>query len=319
VELKATAMGTSVEFVAFTNPDVDEVAAKAAFQAALDEIARLERLMTSWRDDSEIGAINRAAGKPVSVSLETFTVIEKSQWIGKLSSGTFDITFETMSGLWKFGDAQDAEPKLPSATEVEAKRRLVDYRKVSLDRATRSVSIGDKQKISLGGIAKGYIVDRGADVLRKAKLSSFLVQAGGDLFGAGKKPDGSPWVSGIQDPRGPEDNYFATIELQDHAFSTAGDYARAYKIGGKRYHHIIDPRTGYPATASRSVTVWAPDAFLADAVDDAVFILGPEKGLELVESLEGVGAVIVDQHNKVWLSIRVRDQVTVAREPTDGP
>src|SRR5690606_7479134 len=117
---------------------------------------------------------------------------------------------------------------------------------------------------------------------------------GGDLFGSGKKADGSPWVSGIQDPRGPEGSFFATLELNNHAFSTAGDYARAYIKDGKRYHHIIDPRTGYPAAASRSVTIWANDATTADVLDDAVFILGPQKGLELVEKTPGAGAVIVD-------------------------
>jgi thiamine biosynthesis lipoprotein len=131
-----------------------------------------------------------------------------------------------------------------------------------------------------------------------ASLTDFLAQAGGDLYGAGHRPDGSPWVSGIRDPRGSEGTYFATLELTDHAFSTAGDYARAFFVGGKRYHHIIDPRTGYPATACRSVTVWAADALTADAVDDAVFILGPEKGLKLVESLPDVGAVVVDKDNK---------------------
>jgi len=112
--------------------------------------------------------------------------------------------------------------------------------------------------------------------------------------------------------------FFAVLELTDHAFSTAGDYARAYVVGGKRYHHIIDPKTGYPATACRSVTIWAPDATTADGVDDAVFILGPEQGLKLVESLDGVGAVIVDAKNHVFISERVKDKVKVLKQPTDA-
>src|SRR6185369_2201005 len=149
---------------------------------------------------------------------------------------------------------------------------------------------------------------------------SFFAQAGGDLFVQGKKPDGSAWKVGVRDPRGRDaTDFFAMLEVQDHAFSTAGDYERGFVKDGKRYHHIIDPRTGFPATASRSVTIWAADAFTADAIDDAVFILGPEKGLELVESIEGAGAVIVDQHNKVWISNRLRDRLHVLRPPTDGP
>jgi len=126
-------------------------------------------------------------------------------------------------------------------------------------------------------------------------------------------------VSGVQDPRGAQGEFFAVLELTDHAFSTAGDYARSYVVGGKRYHHIIDPKTGYPATACRSVTIWAPDATTADGVDDAVFILGPERGLKLVESLDGVGAVVVDERNRVFISERVKDRVKVLKPPTDAP
>jgi thiamine biosynthesis lipoprotein len=311
-------MGTSVTFVAFTNARVDEAAARAAMVRALEEMRRLETLMSEWRDDSEIGRVNAHAGEPVPVSPETLDVVQKGLWAGKISGGVFDITFQAMSGLWKFGSAQDAQPKLPSPAAVAAAKKLVDYRKVEVSAADRTVRLAKDQKIGLGGIAKGYIVDRAARVLREQGLDSFLVQAGGDLYGAGKKPDGSHWVSGIQDPRAPQGRYFATIDLDDHAFSTAGDYARSYVVGGKRYHHIIDPRTGYPATACRSVTVWAPDAFVADAVDDAVFILGPEKGLPLVESLDGVGVVIVDKKNHVIVSPRLEGKVHVLAEPTDG-
>jgi len=318
VELHETAMGTTVTFIAFTNARADEDGARAAMTHALDEMRRLEELMSEWRDDSEIGRVNARAGEAVAVSPETFEVVQKGLWAGKMSGGVFDITFQAMSGLWKFGSAQEQNPKLPSPAAVAAAKKLVDYRKVELSEADHSVRLGKNQKLGLGGIAKGYIVDRAARVLRDAGLDSFLVQAGGDLYGAGKKPDGYHWVSGIQDPRGPLGQYFATLDLDDHAFSTAGDYARSYVVAGKRYHHIIDPRTGYPATACRSVTVWAPDAFIADAVDDAVFILGPEKGLPLVQSLEGVGVVIVDHENRVIVSPRLEGKVHLLAEPTDG-
>src|SRR5208282_4730372 len=143
-------------------------------------------------------------------------------------------------------------------------------------------------------------------------------QAGGDLLTHGSKPDGSSWRAGIRDPRGPEGDYFAMMPVSDHAFSTAGDYERSYVVNGRRYHHIIDPRTGYPATASRSVTIWAKTALEADELDDAVFILGPEKGLALVEAQDGVGAVIVDAKNKVWVSKRLEGKLQVLRDPTDA-
>jgi thiamine biosynthesis lipoprotein len=243
-------------------------------------------------------------------------VLEKSRWSGDNFGGVFDITFHALGDLWKFGDAADAVPKLPDPKVVAERKKLVDYRKVKLDHEARTVTVPAGTKIDLGGIAKGYSVDRAAAVLRAAGLTSFIAQAGGDLYGAGRKPDGSPWVTGIKDPRGP--GFFAVIELTDRSFSTAGDYEHSFIVGGKRYHHIIDPRTGYPATASRSVTIWAPDAFTADAIDDAVFILGPEKGLPLVESLPDVGAVIVDKNNKVWISKRLTDKVHVTQPPSDG-
>jgi thiamine biosynthesis lipoprotein len=318
LELKEHAMGTSVTLVAFTSASHDEAALKGAFSSALAEVRRLEDLLSEWKPDTEIGALNRSAGEWVRVSPETLEVLDRGLWAGGLSEGTFDITFQAMSDVWKFGSASDATPVVPSAAAVAARRKLVDYRKVELDRAGGRARIGKGQAVGLGGIAKGYIVDRAARVLKRAGLTSFLLRAGGDLYGAGRKPDGSRWVSGIQDPRARTDDFFALLELEDHAFSTAGDYARSYVVGGKRYHHIIDPRTGYPATACRSVTVWSKDAVTADAVDDAVFILGPERGLALVETLDGVGAVIVDAQNKVHISPRLAGKVKIVHAPTDG-
>lgn len=319
VELIERAMGTEVTLVAFTEPHVGETATRQALRAAFTELVRLEQLMSEWRADSEVSRINQQAGQAVAVSPETYDVIAKAVWAGRISEGTFDISFMPLNELWRFGDAAEARPRLPSPRAVKQKLSLVDYRRIQLDPAERRVRIEPNMELGLGGIAKGYAVDRAAAVLRRHGLTSFLVQAGGDLYGAGRKPDGSPWVSGVQDPRGPRGSYFAIIELTDRAFSTAGDYARAYVVDGKRYHHILDPRTGYPARACRSVTIWAEDALLADAIDDAVFILGPKRGLALVESLEGAGAVIVDADNRVWLSERVKSKVRLVAEPTAGP
>jgi FAD:protein FMN transferase len=318
VDFQDVAMSTNVHFIAYTNAQVDSAQVRQAMTQALGEMKRLEAMLSEWRDDSEVGKINSNPEQWVHVGPETFAVISRALSEGKVSGGTFDITFQAMSDVWKFGSAADVTPRVPSKAEIARRRALVDYRTVELDPAARAVRLPKAHKIGLGGIAKGYIVDRAAFVLKQAGVQAFLVQAGGDLYGAGRKPDGSPWISAIRDPRGPEGSSFAAIELTDHAFSTAGDYARSYTIGNRRYHHIIDPRTGYPATASRSVTVWADDATTADAVDDAVFILGPEAGLKLVEATPGVGVVIVDKDNKVWVSSRLQGHVHVTRPPTDG-
>jgi thiamine biosynthesis lipoprotein len=311
-------MGTALDFIVYTNDDVDLAEAHAAIDRALLEIERLEAELSEWRESSDIGRVNHSEGTWINVSPETVNVIEKALWVARESKGTFDITFHSMGDLWKFGTAQSAKPEPPRPDEVRHHRSLVDYRRVEIDAKNGRVRIPKGRKIGLGGIAKGYIVDRAVAILKAAGLRSFMVQAGGDLYAAGRKPDGSHWTAGIRDPRGPEGDSFATLELEDHAFSTAGDYARAYVFNSKRYHHIIDPRTGYPATASRSVTIYAPDALTADMIDDAVFILGPEKGLALVNGLDGVGAVIVDAHNRVWVSPLLEGKAIIHKPPTDG-
>jgi thiamine biosynthesis lipoprotein len=319
VALDDHAMGTTVSIATFTTATLDEDAIRPKLRRALDEIRRLQGLMTTWTDTSEISRINAAAGKEaVAVGPETFAVIQKSLWIGKASGGLFDISFEAMKGLWKFDDG--ADDKIPAKDAIEEARKLIDYRQITIDKKARTVKLGKPgMRINLGGIAKGYAIDAAARVLGAEGIASFFAQAGGDLFVSGKKPDGSRFKVGIRDPRGKgATDYFALLEVEDHAFSTAGDYERTFVKDGKRYHHIIDPRTGYPATASRSVTVWARDAHTADAIDDAIFILGPEKGLELVESIDDCGAVIVDSANKVWISKRLENKVTILHQPTDG-
>jgi thiamine biosynthesis lipoprotein len=312
------AMGTHLAYASFTTPAIDAARLHALFDAATAEIRRIEKLMTTWDPASEVSRINAAAGRDaVAVGPETFDVIREALHASAISEGCFDITFETLHGVWKFD--QDLDPHPPAAADLKARLRYLGWRHVKLDEAAHTVKLDEQHvRIGLGGIAKGYAVDRAARVLLEGGVASFYVQAGGDLYTHGTKPDGVPWQAGIRDPRGPEGDYFAVMPVSDHAFSTAGDYERSYVVDGKRYHHIIDPRTGYPATASRSVTIWAPTALLADEIDDAVFILGPQKGLALVESLDGVGAVIVDAQNHVWTSKRLEGKVHGVHPPRDG-
>jgi thiamine biosynthesis lipoprotein len=315
VTRNGTAMGTAVRISVLTD---DEQGADRAIGAAFDEINRIEALMTTWKDDSEVSRINAAAGDhPVAVSDETLEVIEMAQRASQLSGGAFDITFYALHGLWKFDE--DMEQKLPDRAEVLRRLKLVDYRQVKVDHEKKTVFLTKKgMGIGLGGIAKGYAVDRAVGVLKRAGFGNAIVQAGGDLMCSGSK-NGGPWTAGIRDPRGGMNDVFATLKLIDHAFSTAGDYERYYFIGNKRYHHIIDPKTGFPATRSRSVTIYAPTALLADALDDAVFIMGWKKGIEMIESVEGVGAVVVDDHGKVHTSKRMVGQVQIMKQPTDAP
>jgi FAD:protein FMN transferase len=310
-----SAMGTQVRISIFTQ---DEQGADRAIAAAFAEIDRLEGLMTTWKPESEVSRINAAAGDhAIAVSDDTLAVIEMAQKAAALSGGAFDISFYALHGLWKFDE--DLEKKIPDRALLKKRIKLIDYRQLAVDHDAKTVFLKKKgMGIGLGGIAKGYAVDRAVAVLRKAGFANAIVQAGGDLMCSGSK-GGQPWTAGIRDPRGAAADVFATLKLVDHAFSTAGDYERFFFLEGKRYHHIIDPKTGFPAIRSRSVTVYAPSALLADALDDAVFILGWKKGLALIESIEDVGAVIVDDKGKIHLSKRMEGKVDVVRQPKNEP
>jgi thiamine biosynthesis lipoprotein len=312
------AMGTEATFTIWT---VDAARAERAFADAHAELERIERLMTDWerpgRAPSDIQRINAAAGKAaVEVSDETLDVIEQALVMSRRSGGAFDISFAVMRGLWKFDE--DLEPKVPPADEIARRRKLIDWRAIAVDRRAHTVKLRRAgMRIGLGGIAKGYAVDRCAAVLRSDGFDDFMVQAGGDLFVSGSKGAQS-WMVGVRDPRGGPRAIIARMPIKDHAFSTAGDYERSFVLGGRRYHHIIDPKTGYPATASREVTVFAPTAFLADALDDAVFILGPKKGLALVDGTAGCAALVVDANNLVWTSKSLEGKLQRTAAPTNG-
>jgi len=310
-------MGTNVQITFWT---ADDQGAQVAFDAAMKELTRIDQLMTTWTPDSEVSKINAAAGdgRAIPVSEETFVVIARAVDIAKKSNGLFDITIGAFKGLWKFDE--DLDGSLPDAKDVAARLRLVGWRAIVLDKKRRTVRLKRKgMAITLGGIAKGYAVDRAVSVLRQAGFGSFIVQVGGDLYVAGKK-DTKPWIVGIRDPRSPNpDDMFASLAVEDASFSTSGDYERAFVKDGKRYHHILDPRTGFPATNSRSVTVMAKDAFTADAWSKVLFIEGPKRALrEIVEPLPDFEAVFVDKDNQVQMSSGLTGKLTVHRPPTPG-
>lgn len=305
-------MGTFLTITAWTS---DEVLATRAFEAAFTEFDRLERMMTVWREDSDISHINSAAGKArASVSKDVLAVITRAVELGEATDGKFDITFGALSGLWKFDHDQDNS--IPAPAELKRRLAFVDYRNIEVDAGNQTVFLKKAgAKIHLGGIGKGYAIDRAVEILRGKGLDDFMVQAGGDLYVAGRRGD-RPWRVGIRDPRGDRTTYFAFAEVTDATFSTSGDYERYFEKDGRRYHHILDPDTGEPASACRSATVMAPDAMTADALSTGIFILGPEKGLALADSIEGVGAVIVDRDNRVHVSKRLSGKLQRVGDPT---
>jgi thiamine biosynthesis lipoprotein len=297
VAYRAEMMGTVIDVTLWT---ADDDGAAAAVEAVFDEMKRIDTLMSNWVPTSDVSRINAAAGgAAVKVTDETFQLIRMAQQVSKKTGGAFDITVGAYHGLWKFD--QDNDGSIPDPAEVKTRTKLVGWRGVALDARHSSVRLKKKgMAITLGGIAKGYSVDRAVAILRKRGFPDFIVQAGGDLYVGGRRGN-QPWRVGIRDPRGARDAPFALTEIENHTFSTSGDYERFVVKDGVRYHHIIDPHSGFPAKLSRSVTVLASDAVTADAWSTALFVLGPKKGLPLARKM-GLEAVYVDPKNQVTSS-----------------
>lgn len=316
VERVHATMGTELHLTGWT---ADEENAVAAFEEVFREFDRLDRLMSVWQDGSDVVRINAAAGdRPVPVSRDTIAVLLAARQVSEWSNGKFDVTFGALSGLWKF-DSQNQDNTLPDMTAVRARLPLIDYRDLVIDEQAGTAFLKRKgMSVHLGGIGKGYAVDRGAALLRGRGIGNFMIQAGGDLYVGGRRGDRS-WRAGIRDPRGPADRSFAAIDLSDSTFSTSGDYERFFIANGRRYHHIIDPDTGEPAAGSRSVTIVTTRAVVADGLSTGVFLLGPEKGMALIERLQGVEGVIVTSSNNLLVSSGLARRLVVRSPPTDAP
>ena len=309
-------MGTELDLTAWTS---DEPRAVAAFGAVFGEFDRLDALMSVWKDGSDVLRLNGAAGEhAVPVSVETLEVLRVARQVSVMTDGKFDVTFGALSGLWKF-DHQETDDTIPDRQAVLARLPLINYRDVEVDERARTAFLKRKgMRANLGGIGKGYGVDRAVDILRRSGLGDFMIQAGGDMYVAGKRGD-RPWRLGIRDPRGPADSSFAMLDLTDGTFSTSGDYERFFMKDGRRYHHILDVTAGEPARGCRSVTLVTSRAVMADALAKGVFILGPDAGMALIERTPGVQGVIVSATNDVLISSGLRGRLILLAPPTDAP
>lgn len=263
----------------------DRETARAAIEAAFAEVDRVEALLSEWRETSEISAVNRAAGGPaLAVGDELMQVVQRSIEISGLTGGAFDITFATCAGLWSF-----RERRVPKDGEVEACLQKVGYERVELDSGASTLRLPEAgMRIGIAGIGKGFGVDRAAQVLEQRGIRAYVVDGGGDIRLLGDNR-GRPWKVGIRHPRRPD--LYASVTASAGAVVTSGDYMQYFERDGHRYHHILDPATGRPATRSIAVTVTAPTATDADALATGLFVMGPRRGLELVDELEGVEAL----------------------------
>jgi thiamine biosynthesis lipoprotein len=306
-------MGSEVRVTAAVASELD---ALRTFEKVFDEFDRLDRLLSVWHANSDVSRINAAAGRtPVKVSAETIEVLRAAKQVGEWTGGKFDVTFGALSGLWKFDHDQDNQ--IPRAADVRARLPDIDIQAVELNVEHGTVFLPrGGMRLHLGGVGKGYAVDRAAAILRGGGISDFLIQAGGDLYASGDRGD-RPWRAAIRDPRA--DRIFAAMNVRDETFSTSGDYERYFIRDGRRYHHILDPDNGEPARGCRSVTIVARQAMLADALSTGVVVLGPQAGMALIEKLPDVEGVIVTDGNAVLISSGLTERLERLHPPTDAP
>jgi thiamine biosynthesis lipoprotein len=302
-------MGTVV-FV--TAVGTDESTAQLAAKAGLEEIRRLEKLLSTWIPSSELSKVNDAAGRePIQVSEETFQVLERSLDMANLTNGGFNIAVGPAVKAWDAsGDGQ-----IPPQEDLDALRPRIDISQILLDKKTRTVWLQRPgMQIDVGGIGKGYAADLAARVMQASGATAGVVALSGDIKTFGRMPDHQRFVIGIQHPRKEQGEVLGHIELENEAVSTAGDYQRYFIKDGIRYHHILDPVTLQPARRCQSVTVIAKEGVVADGLDTGIFVMGPDKGMALIESMPEVEGVIIDEEGKMLVSSGLKGRLKLNTE-----
>ena len=270
-------------------------------QAGINEIQRIEKKLTTFSSKSETAKINEMAGiRAVEVSLETIELIERSIKISQITQGAFDITYGSIDKkLWNFDEKMTALPDKETAKKMV---RLINYRNIIIDKKESTVFLKEKgMRIGFGGIGKGYAAEMAKKVMRSMGVTSGIVNASGDLTTWGTQPDGKPWTIGIANPNAAQ-QVFSYLNLSDMAVATSGNYEKYIMIGGKKYSHTIHPKTGLPVTGIKSVTIITPNAEIADAMATPVTIMGIEAGLDMINQINSIEAIIIDDDNRMYKS-----------------
>nr|WP_240324923.1 FAD:protein FMN transferase [Lutibacter oceani] len=283
----------------------DTVSATKYINLAINEISRIEKLISSWDTNSQTSEIIKNAGiKPVKVDKELFDLIERSLAISKLTDGAFDISYASMDKIWKFDGSLKT---MPSEEEIKKSVLKVGFQNIILDKENSTVFLKLKgMKIGFGAIGKGYAADKAKMLLISKGVKAGIINASGDMNTWGKQPNENDWKVAITNPLN-KNNAFALLPISNKAVVTSGDYEKFVTFNGKRYSHIIDPRTGYPASDIVSVSVFAPKAELADALATSIFVMGTEVGLNRINQLNNIECIIIDNkggiHNSKNINI----------------
>jgi FAD:protein FMN transferase len=307
-----TMMGT---IIAITIVGETDAKAAPAADAALDEMERLERVLSEWRPDSEISQVNAAAGESaVKVGPDTMAVVNAGLAVSRWSKGAYDLSWAALRGMYTF---QQGEEKIPDAAELRAKLPLVDYRMIKVDEQASTIELLKKgMALGTGSIAKGYALDRASAIIERAGIRNYMIFGGGQVQVHGQR-NGRDWRVGIQHPR--RDDYFAFVAASAGSISTSGDYEHSFIKDGRRWHHIIDTDTGLPVAHTSSVTVLAENGLYADALSTAVFVLGAKRALALLPKAPAKAqVVIVDSDLTLHVSPNMKDRLVMHTQLTGG-
>ena len=290
-------MGSRFDITVVAN---DSIQANKYIDTAVAEISRIEKLISSWDDNSQTSEINRNAGaKPLKVDKELFNLIERAIGISKLTDGAFDISYASMDRIWQFDGSMTV---MPSEKEIKSSVEKIGYQNIVLDKKNSTVFLKlEGMKIGFGAIGKGYAADKAKTLLISKGVPSGIINASGDMNTWGKQPNNEDWKVAITNPMN-KNKVFALLPITNGAVVTSGNYEKYVNFNGKRYTHIIDPRTGYPSTGIISVTVFAPKAELADALATSVFVMGKEAGLDRINQLPKIECIIIDDKGNITKS-----------------
>ncbi len=294
-------MGSRFEITVVDN---NSTSANKNIDLAIAEITRIEKLISSWDKNSQTSKINRNAGiKPVIVDDELFQLIKRALKISKLTNGAFDISYASMDKVWFFDGTMT---KMPSDEIIKKSVAKVGYQNIILNEKKHSVFLKlSGMKIGFGAIGKGYAADKAKALLQKKGVVSGIINASGDLNTWGKQPSGKDWLVAIVNPLNKE-KVFSWMPVFNSAVVTSGNYERYVKFNNVLYTHIIDPRTGYPATGVLSVTIFTKTAELADALATSIFVMGVDTGLNFINQLKGVECIIINENNKIITSKNIQ-------------
>lgn len=293
-------LGTLIQLVAYGEN------AKIAIEEAIDRLNEIDDKMSVFKPSSEVSIINKNAGIQANkISLDTLFVIKKSIEYSVLTDGAIDITIRPLVDLWGIGtDSQ----RIPTRSEINKIISLVDYTDLFIDADNRVTLLYKNQAIDLGGIAKGYAADQTRDIFKKHKIKSALINLGGNISALGNKPDNTLWNIGIQNPLSDRGDYIGIISVSNKSVVTSGNYEKFFEVDGKRYSHLIDPRTGYPSSNGIiSATIVSSDSIACDALTTAIYILGLEKSINLINKLQNIEAVIITEDKKIYFTPGIKN------------